>query len=331
MFTHIKLRNFMSFKEVIFDFREKSSGVKKFISIYGANGSDKSNFVNSIEFLLRSINSLSHSDMKESEISDSYCCKSLEHNIIDSKDIKKYKMLGCEGLTSVVYGFVANSHKGCYCLSFDNKVIRESLEYYEGKQKIRLFGIEYKNGKIVMALSNKLCLTQKVKEGLDSLWGTHTFLSIINKERKNENRWQTQDNLLGYISDVLDMLQSITIYKSGRILNTNNSDNILKNLCTGEINIKYANMLDSSERILKEFFTQTYSDIKDVFYKRNIVGKGLRYNLFIRKMIGGKLRMIDFNTESNGTKYILKIIYALLMVFFNKISIYSNLDNSLHD
>lgn len=53
MFTYIKLKNFMSFRDIKFDFRNGRKGFKKFVAIYGENGSGKSNFVRSIDFLRR--------------------------------------------------------------------------------------------------------------------------------------------------------------------------------------------------------------------------------------------------------------------------------------
>ena len=44
MFTYIKLKNFMSFKDVTFDLKKGSKGAKNFIAVYGENGSGKSNF-----------------------------------------------------------------------------------------------------------------------------------------------------------------------------------------------------------------------------------------------------------------------------------------------
>ena len=51
MITYVKMKNFMSFKDVLFDFRNGRKGAKKFISIYGENGSGKSNFVTCIDLL----------------------------------------------------------------------------------------------------------------------------------------------------------------------------------------------------------------------------------------------------------------------------------------
>lgn len=57
MITYVKMHNFMSFKDVLFDFRNGRKGAKKFISIYGENGSGKSNFVTCIDLLRKSIES----------------------------------------------------------------------------------------------------------------------------------------------------------------------------------------------------------------------------------------------------------------------------------
>ena len=48
MFTYIKLNNFMSFKDVTFDLRNGSKGAKKFVSVYGENGSGKSTMLRAI-------------------------------------------------------------------------------------------------------------------------------------------------------------------------------------------------------------------------------------------------------------------------------------------
>ena len=55
MFTYIKLKNFMSFKDVTFDLKKGNKGPKNFIAVYGENGSGKSNFVSSIDLLRRSM------------------------------------------------------------------------------------------------------------------------------------------------------------------------------------------------------------------------------------------------------------------------------------
>ena len=51
MFTYIELVNFKSFGKIKFDFKKNKNELKKFIAIYGENGSVKSNFFFSIELL----------------------------------------------------------------------------------------------------------------------------------------------------------------------------------------------------------------------------------------------------------------------------------------
>ena len=51
MITYVELKNFKSFKDTRFDFRKGKKDYKKFVAIYGENGSGKSNFVDSLSFL----------------------------------------------------------------------------------------------------------------------------------------------------------------------------------------------------------------------------------------------------------------------------------------
>ena len=51
MFTYVELSNFKSFGHIRFDFKKSKNDCKKFVAIYGENGSGKSNFVSAIELL----------------------------------------------------------------------------------------------------------------------------------------------------------------------------------------------------------------------------------------------------------------------------------------
>ena len=51
MITYVELKNFKSFKHTRFDFRKGKKDYKKFVAVYGENGSGKSNFVDSLSFL----------------------------------------------------------------------------------------------------------------------------------------------------------------------------------------------------------------------------------------------------------------------------------------
>ena len=53
----------------------------------------------------------------------------------------------------------------------------------------------------------------------------------------------------------------------------------------GKIQDSFEADLDRSERILRDFFTQAYSDIKDVFYERVCKEDEISYKLFVKNNI----------------------------------------------
>lgn len=90
-------------------------------------------------------------------------------------------------------------------------------------------------------------------------------------------------------------------------------------------------VLNRTESILKDFFTQAYADIKDVFYEREYQGKDAIYKLYLKKMIGGKIRTIGFEDESAGTQHVLEIVRSLLGAFCGVTVVYDEIDNGIHD
>lgn len=89
--------------------------------------------------------------------------------------------------------------------------------------------------------------------------------------------------------------------------------------------------MDRSERIIRDFFTQAYADIKDVYYEREIENDVILYKLYVRKMIGGKIRTIPFSRESAGTQHIIDIIRSLLGAFCGVTVVYDEIDDGIHD
>ena len=99
----------------------------------------------------------------------------------------------------------------------------------------------------------------------------------------------------------------------------------------GKIKKDKEDLLDRSERIIRDFFTQAYSDIKDVYYDRKIDSDVILYKLFVRKMIGGKIRTLSFDNESAGTQHIIDIIRSLLGAFCGVTVVYDEIDDGIHD
>ncbi len=347
MFTYIKLKNFMSFKDAMFDLKNGSRGAKKFVAIYGENGSGKSNFVNSINLLRRSIDSfemLMNAEKIKEIVPKQELPKEILEMLIGGTDILKLtdscRMKDCEDETRVEYGFKIGDHEGYYILSFAEKFLYEKLYYFTGKQRGTFFEIKNENGRIVPILSNKLFNNKKVEEEIcneiEKYWGKHSLLSILNKERKEKNEQYINDNYSKYILEVLDMLEEISVhYKktsySGMEVEAGKPDNILLRMDVGKIKKSYETNLNRSERILRDFFTQAYADIKDVFYERVYKENEISYKLFVKKMIGGKIRTIAFENESAGTQHILDIIRSLLGAFCGITVVYDEIDDGIHD
>ena len=332
MITYVKMKNFMSFKDVLFDFRNGRKGAKKFISIYGENGSGKSNFVTCIDLLRKSIESF-YMIGENGRIAEFAKEKDIPQELVEmlvkSSNIQKYiescRMIECDEATEVEYGFRTNGHEGYYIMSFKERFLYEKLYYFTGKQRGVLYEIDYTNENPKIDFSNKLFKSKKIelelRDEISKYWGKHTLLSILNKEREEKNEEYIKESYLDYVFDIIDMLKDTTIHckkssSSGSEVNSYKPANVLRDLREGKIKKNKEDLLDRSERIIRDFFTQAYSDIKDVYYDRKIDNDVILYKLYVRKMIGGKIRTLSFDNESAGTQHIIDIIRSLLGAFY---------------
>lgn len=347
MITYVKMHNFMSFKDVLFDFRNGRKGAKKFISIYGENGSGKSNFVTCIDLLRKSIESF-YMIGETGRIAELAKEKDIPKEIVEmlvkssniQKCIESCRMIECDEATEVEYGFRTSGHEGYYIMSFKERFLYEKLYYFTGKQRGVLYEIDYTKENPKIDFSNKLFKSKKIelelRDEISKYWGKHTLLSILNKEREEKNEEYIKESYLDYVFDIIDMLKDTTIHckkssSSGSEVNSYKPANVLRDLREGKIKKDKEDLLDRSERIIRDFFTQAYSDIKDVYYDRKIDSDVILYKLFVRKMIGGKIRTLSFDNESAGTQHIIDIIRSLLGAFCGVTVVYDEIDDGIHD
>ena len=347
MITYVKMHNFMSFKDVLFDFRNGRKGAKKFISIYGENGSGKSNFVTCIDLLRKSIESfymIGETGRIAEFAKEKDIPKEIVEMLVKSSNIQKYiescRMIECDEATEVEYGFRTSGHEGYYIMSFKERFLYEKLYYFTGKQRGVLYEIDYTKENPKIDFSNKLFKSKKIelelRDEISKYWGKHTLLSILNKEREEKNEEYIKESYLDYVFDIIDMLKDTTIHckkssSSGSEVNSYKHANVLRDLREGKIKKDKEDLLDRSERIIRDFFTQAYSDIKDVYYDRKIDSDVILYKLFVRKMIGGKIRTLSFDNESAGTQHIIDIIRSLLGAFCGVTVVYDEIDDGIHD
>lgn len=348
MFTYIRLQNFLSFKDTTFDFRDGQKKVKKFIAIYGENGSGKSNFIYSLAFLRETIDSFLD-QMRLNKIveqlkgKESYFEKMHFYSryLDNSNMLKEARMIGAKEPTRIEYGFEYASHRGSYILSFDdNTYLEENLYYFTGKQSGNVFNIKIENGEIKTTLSEKVFLNTKAKEELlleiKKYWGKHTLLSLLLKEREEKNDSYIKECYLSYLFDIIDMEKEATIHwKSDKNISneyeTSRTKSPLFRLPEGQIPEDKDELLNRNERILKSFFTQTYPDIKDIYYKKEHEEGMLHYRLYVVKLIGGELRNIPFSKESAGTQKLLEVFKSLSGALLGSTVVYDEIDNGIHD
>lgn len=351
MFTYIKLKNFMSFGDTVFDFRKSEKNPKNFIAIYGENGCGKSNFVNSISLLsemLRSFSKARHSEEisqlleegKEDLPNDFVELLMRQGNI--QYVLERCRMVECDEPTEIEYGFVLHGVEGFYRITFSQKLCSESLYCFTGKQRGYLFDIhsdgddvifEKYHGSLFRQEKSKKEFTEEVKK----YWGKHSFLSIVVHQMEEKNRNYIKESISSELLDVLELFQNISVVSKQS--NRQNSSilsrkpaTVLVDLRSGRIPEKMMPMLKRSERIIREFFTQSYADIKDVWYETNTAKNGsIRYQLFVEKMIAGHARKISFENESAGTQQVLEIVRTLLGLFCGVTVVYDEIDNGIHD
>lgn len=351
MFRYIELKNFLSFKNIEVDFRKGKNSTKNFIGIYGENGSGKSNFVTSIEFLgksIRTFNSIKDlNEIKETlnkqaerkNISNEF--KLLLSEIIGEDFFKSKRMVECDDEdTSAKYEFELNGHVGFYEISFKDKITYEKLYYFTGKQSGRVFEIKFENDIPEIKFSEKLFLNSDVKNDMvkqiNKYWGNHTFLSILNRERADNNSSYNEKNYLKYVMDVINMIQNLSItckknaHLTAGICGHRRYKTLIK-LASGTIKKENKKILDLCERVLQSFFTQTYSDVKHVYYKTEDNIDKIKYTLYFKKMIGGKIRDIEFSKESSGTQKLLDILTPLIAAISGDTVVFDEIDNGIHD
>ena len=347
MITYVELKNFKSFKNTRFDFRKGKKSYKKFVAIYGENGSGKSNFVDSLSFLRLSLESFHMVDpeqlqqiQKTAPLPDKLVAALTKSDLMSFRKVMaNHRMIACTEPTTIELGFVFNNHAGYYLLSFEEGVVGEKLYYFTGKQSGVMFDLSIKDGQISTSFCGSFFNTREAERELktliDQYWGKHSLLSILHNERERKNIEYINKSYLPNVFEPINMILFLTAKHSMGSLKAQNANvnykGVIDNPMEGLIASAHEQALDQTERILNGFFTQAYSDIKQVFYQKNPEGPNLHYRLFVQKMIGGQIRSINFLEESEGTKRILFMINDLLGACQGGTIALDEIDTGVHD
>lgn len=351
MFTSIRLKNFKSFGDIYFDFRKSKNEAKKFIIIYGENGSGKSNFVDGFELLSKSISSLNiiKQDLyqtfkeKSSQLINSeylHTIKRLFNSIEVANFIDECRMIGTDENTEAEYEFILNGVEGRYRIVFNNEIINEELFFLVGKKRGTVYSISKDETGVKKVINDSVFTDKKFRddfnEELDKYWGKHTFLGILASIIYTQNLHYVTSKVSSHIIDIVYYFDKLHVVNSNGDSShasylTKDKQYQLSDLSGGILPIKSRDKLDFCEKLLCEYFTQFYSDVHNVYYKKTETEKGIRYRLFFQKQIAGELRDIPFEFESTGTKKVMKIMEALFAAMNGNIVVYDEIDSGVHD
>ena len=348
MFTYVKLKNFLSFGDVTFNFKKNAKTAKPLIAVYGENGSGKSNFVKSFDLLTHAM--ISFAFVKGTEtLSARLNEKETPQNEIIRQFLRETNLeyylascrtADCDEPTEVEFGFLMDGHEGYYHLTFTDRIIGETLYSFTGKQRGKLFDIcSAENGEISASFWSGLFQESQAEEGfkldIRKYWGKHTFLGIVVKTIVESNASYISNTISEYLIKAMDVFMDTSIInmpKSIINIETQKKTKLLPALDSGEIDEADFPQLERAERILRDFFTQAYADIKDVHYEYKATKKNkLQYQLCVDKMVAGKIRHLSFKSESTGTKQVLSVVRMLLDLFNGSIVICDEIDNGIHD
>ena len=357
MLIEFRVKNFLSFEnEEVFDmvagkgrnfnervYKDKSTKILKFASLFGGNGSGKSNFVKAIAFsrdyIVRG---------NDRTILQNYFKLNPESKETPSKFEYKIKM----NEKIYTYGFEVVLSK--------NDIVNEWLvcsnsrndEYiYKHNRSTNEFvlGRYFKNNN----LRNKL---QLYAEGLDS--SNHIlFLNTINKYNnlfiEHEEATVLKDVFKWFMYKLKVKSPDIMISDYAYFMSKNNIDKIRQIFKDFDLSISDYEFIPCSQeqialKLPKEIFNDLITDIEKSLFngddiESNRIMFGLEDDFYVAKVVGGQivfetLQFYHENTrvpfymyeESDGTRKILKLLEILFQEDSDVVYIVDEIDRCLH-
>ena len=348
MFTYVKAKNFKSLKDIEFNLNKTKTKTNQFISIYGENGSGKTNIVELFKLLQQSImsratdiamNKMPKEFWKIQEEMSDQLPTEIRQIFQLSFNLKEYRMLDEEEATEIEYGFKINNKDGFYYIKFDDEIIEEKLYYMAGKQRAYLFQINKENNKITKNLNKNIFINEKYNEelidGIDKYWGKYTFLSLLSFETIEKNKDYIDNNISKNIIEVIDRVWLMTVHVDKGALKIMPDGFVkvrkLNNIQKGIVKKDKLPEIKKYENVLNIFFTQAYADIKEVKYEINEKEDRIHYELYFNKMIGGQIKSIPSRLESDGTRRILNQFDKIIGSLLGETVIIDEIDNGIHD
>ena len=352
MLSYIRLKNFKSFSDIMFDLRGKYGIPKEFACIYGENGVGKSNLISSLLFLRKTTESIKSqarakqfiaeytSKADENELrptlKNEYVNHIIKRQLFEMKDlIGEYKTLDSEGTLDIEVGFFLDGVEGTYMVSFDDtKVVYETLRYTINERMGTFFELTEDDSKLSRSIFFDSAYRRKLKEHIEKYWGKHTFMSILDNETFTKNRRFIESRIHKNMLDVLVWFQSYSVLCKQTLSETGAFAvpfHVLSKLEKGIVKTRNDKELIAFKNVLNEFFTSLYPDVKEVYYKFEPKEHEFRYTLYFKKLLNGKILDIPFEFGSTGTQKLLSIFPFIFSSLSGATVFIDEIDGGIHD
>lgn len=346
MFTKIYLKNYKSLIELKVDLLKRKNEAKKLVLVYGENGVGKSNFASAFLTLRESLQTMSvrsaidkflNDGKKNINIPDDVFIEMLINQIRDTESIiKNCKTISEPGNMILEFEFLLGDRNGLYRLEYDSsRIVREKLDYVLNKNKTNVFDVTAEYIKVNKNMFVDSEYEKEITALIKKYFGKHTFLSILVHEKEENAEGYVRERVNMGIFDILSFFMTM----STKVKNGNRgergamgvSHEILTDLESGEIDVSERDELEKAENVVNEFFTLAYADIKEAYYKTEIVDDKINYELYFKKFIYGKIIDVSYTAESTGTLQLLTILPYLLMCVEGTTVVIDELDTGIHD
>lgn len=340
MIQKIRLRNYRSFSDTTFDFLGKNGKPKNLIILYGANGSGKTNLINVFQLLGQTFHTISiHNQImsildKEDIDKRQFFLSQILSDYNMEGIIKKNKTINSTSNMIIDIEFLLDGKTGSYSIEFDDtKIVREKLEYTLSKHRGSYFEIAENIEKYNTTIFQNDYL-KELKDLKKRYWGKHSIISLLLFSKEEYSEEFFNNGLDNKLQNVLDYLINICYHLVNNISkkeSIGHFSNLLKDFDKGTINPIEKDNLKRTEKMINDFFTNLYQDIKKVKYFTAEKDNLLYYELEFHKMISGKVIPVKYTQESCGTKTLLKLLPFFLAANDGVVSAIDEIDNGIHD
>lgn len=344
MLRYVKLKNYRSLVDFNVDLTNGRGTPKKLVLVYGENGIGKSNFAYAFYTLSEILRTKSVKDIVEHLLEENEDDKKnlsfkkfIRENFKDIENIiSDSKTIGSSENMVLEFGIRLKNKNGVYRLETDDKkIVSERFEYIIDRDKKIYYEITEDKVILDKSIVKKEEYLLELKTLIDQYWGKHSLLSLLVAEIEDKKEGYVQQRLSKYVYDVIAYFMTLSIrLKDGYKVEKGKmgiSHPILMHLDNGVISLKNKEKLDKAEIFLNEFFTCMYSDIKQVYYQKELRDDKIKYRLIFKKKIYNKFIDVDFEKESTGTQYLVEMMPFFMASVEGRTAIVDEMDTGIHD